>query len=108
MADFFQARLDGSLNALTKQFADKVQVPKDRQFIGLDAYRKAIDSIAPGGLAILTTPPAFRPIHVEYAISKGCHVFMEKSFGVDAPASGVSSGRARKPSARTSRSRAAS
>ena len=29
--------------------------------------------------------PAFRPIHLEYAVAKGCHVFMEKSFAVDAP-----------------------
>ena len=34
---------------------------------------------------LLTTPPAFRPIHMEYAVAKGCHVFMEKSFAVDAP-----------------------
>ena len=60
-------------------------MPPDRQFLGMDAYRKAIDCVAPGGLVLLATPPAFRPIHVEYAVSKGCHVFMEKSFGVDAP-----------------------
>jgi predicted dehydrogenase len=85
MADFFQNRLEGSCAGLAKQFGDKVDVPKERQFIGLDAYKKAIDAIAPGGVAILATPPGFRPIHVEYAVSKGCHVFMEKSFAVDAP-----------------------
>lgn len=85
MADFFGSRLQGSLKNLSEKFAEKVNVPEDSRFVGLDAYRKAIDAIAPGGVAILTTPPAFRPIHVEYAVSKGCHVFMEKSFGVDAP-----------------------
>ena len=60
-------------------------MPKERQFIGLDAYRKTIDSLGPGGVVLLTTPPAFRPIHLEYAVEKGCHVFMEKSFAVDAP-----------------------
>ena len=39
----------------------------------------------PVELCLLATPPAFRPIHFEYAVSKGCHVFMEKSFAVDAP-----------------------
>jgi len=34
---------------------------------------------------LLTTPPAFRPIHLEYAVQKGVNVFMEKSFAVDAP-----------------------
>ena len=35
-------------------------------------------AVAPGGVALLATPPAFRPIHLEYAVAKGCHVFMEK------------------------------
>ncbi|MBN2506348.1 MAG: hypothetical protein JXQ71_06610 [Verrucomicrobia bacterium] len=34
---------------------------------------------------ILATPPAFRPLHFEYAVPQGRHVFMEKSFAVDAP-----------------------
>lgn len=85
MADFFGARIENSLKNLSEQFAEKVGVPEDSRFVGLDAYRKAIDAIAPGGVAILATPPAFRPMHVEYAVARGCHVFMEKSFGVDAP-----------------------
>jgi len=85
MADVFESRLTSSLKNLSKQFDTQLNVPPDRQFLGLDAYRSAIDAIAPGGVAILATPPAFRPIHVEYAVAKGCHVFMEKSFAVDAP-----------------------
>ena len=85
MADFFDNRLQSSFQALSKQFEKQVDVPKERQFIGLDGYKKAIDSIAPGGVVLLATPPAFRPTHVEYAVAKGCHVFMEKSFAVDAP-----------------------
>ena len=85
MADFFDNRLQSSLQALTNEHKQKVDVPKERQFIGLDAYKKAIDAVAPGGLVLLTTPPGFRPIHLEYAVAKGCHVFMEKSFAVDAP-----------------------
>jgi hypothetical protein len=34
---------------------------------------------------LFATPPVFRPLHVEYAVEKGVHVFMEKSFAVDAP-----------------------
>jgi predicted dehydrogenase len=85
MADFFDTRLQGSRKRLSTQFPKQVDVPPERQFVGLDAYKKAIDAIAPGGLVLLTTPPGFRPIHVEYAVEKGCHVFMEKSFAVDAP-----------------------
>lgn len=85
MADFFQNRLEGSLKQLSSSMAKQVDVPRDRQFVGLDGFKKAIDAVAPGGVVVLATPPAFRPIHVEYAVQKGCNVFMEKSFAVDAP-----------------------
>jgi myo-inositol 2-dehydrogenase / D-chiro-inositol 1-dehydrogenase len=85
MADVFQFRLDDSYKILTGDFASQVDVPKERQFLGLEAYKQAIDAVAPGGVVFLTTPPVFRPIHLEYAVAKGCHVFMEKSFAIDAP-----------------------
>jgi predicted dehydrogenase len=84
MADVFAPRIEGSLGYL-QRFAKQIDVPKERQFLGMDAYKKAIDAIAPGGVVLLATPPAFRPIHLEYAVAKGCHVFMEKSFAVDGP-----------------------
>jgi len=85
VADVFNDRMQTSLKSLQAQFADTVDVPKDRQFLGMDAYKKAIDTIGPGSVVLLATPPAFRPLHVEYAVAQGCHVFMEKAFGVDAP-----------------------
>jgi predicted dehydrogenase len=85
MADVFQFRLDSSYSSIVNEFAGQVDAPKERQFLGLDAYKQAIDAVAPGGVVFLTTPPAFRPVHLEYAVAKGCHVFMEKSFAVDAP-----------------------
>ena len=85
MADVFEQRLASSLKNLSKSFANQIDLPTDRQFLGMNGYKKAIDAIAPGGLVILATPPAFRPIHLEYAVKKGCNVFMEKSFAVDAP-----------------------
>lgn len=85
MADVFEHRLDASLKNLSKKYDASLDVPQDRRFIGFDAYKKAIDFVGKGGVVLLTTPPAFRPLHVEYAVSKGVHVFMEKSFGVDAP-----------------------
>ena len=85
MADAFDDRLQGSLRNLAGKFGKQVDVPKDRQFVGIEGFKKAIDCVAPGGVALLATPPAFRPIHVEYAVAKGCNVFMEKAFAVDAP-----------------------
>ncbi len=85
MADAFDDRLQASFRNLSKKFPKQVDVPKDRQFLGIEGFRKAIDVIAPGGVALLATPPAFRPIHVEYAVAKNCNVFVEKAFAVDAP-----------------------
>src|SRR5262249_6999471 len=58
MADAFKDRLDGSLKILKKDHDQHVDVPEDRQFIGLDAYKKAI---ALADLVILATPPGLRP-----------------------------------------------
>jgi len=83
MADLFEKRQDSSYKTLLKQFGSQVDVPKERQFLGFDAYRKAIDCLRPGDVAVLATYAAFRPAHLEYAVAKGVHVFMEKQFAVD-------------------------
>ena len=85
MADVFDHRLNSSLKNLSAKFGDQVNVPPERQFLGLDAFKKAIDVLDGSDLVLLTTPPAFRPIHLEYAVDQGRNVFMEKSFAVDAP-----------------------
>jgi len=83
MADLFENRLKGSCEALGKRFGDKVEVPPERQFIGFGAYKKAIDCLRPGDVAMLTAYCGFRAVHLEYAVQKGVNVFMEKPFAVD-------------------------
>ena len=85
MADVFDHRLQSSLKKLSEQFGKQIDVPKERQFIGFDAYKKAVDSLDGSGVVILATPPGFRPPHAEYVVEKGCNVFMEKAFAVDGP-----------------------
>lgn len=85
MADVFEDRLTSSLRALKRECGDAVQVPKERQFIGFDAYKSAMDCLKPGDVAIFATPPAFRWVHFMYAIQKNLNVFMEKPVTVDAP-----------------------
>lgn len=85
MADVFENRLKASYDQLKQRFSAQMDVPPDRQFIGLDGFKQAIDSLDRGDVVLLTTPPAFRPIHFAYAVEKDRHVFMEKSFAVDAP-----------------------
>lgn len=82
MADAFQDRLDSSYKLLVEKFGAKIDVPKDRQFVGFDAYAKAI---ALADVVLLVTPPGFRPMHFEEAVKQGKHVFMEKPVAVDSP-----------------------
>ena len=95
MADAFDKRIEQSLKKLRRGLEQspksketgwleaRIDVPPERQFAGLDAYQKAIDSGV--DLVILTTPPGFRPLQFEAAIAAGKHVFMEKPVAVDAP-----------------------
>jgi predicted dehydrogenase len=85
MADVFEDRLKRSLEELNKHCSDQLDVPEDRKFIGFDAYRKAMDCLKTGDVAIFATPPAFRWVHFTYAIQKGLNVFMEKPVTVDGP-----------------------
>jgi len=79
--EIFEQQLTKSLEKITTRFSDRVQVPKERQFVGFDAYQKVIDSGV--DLVILTTSPAFRPLHLKAAVAAGKHVFAEKPLAVD-------------------------
>lgn len=85
MADVFENKLSIGIKTLESKHGDKIDVPKERQFIGFDGYKKAMDCLNPGDIVILTTPPAFRWVHFTYAIEKGLNVFMEKPVTVDGP-----------------------
>jgi predicted dehydrogenase len=88
MGDVFANRLANShKNLLNDGYGDRMDVPEDRKFIGFDAYKKAMDCLSPGDIAIFATPPAFRWVHFTYAIQKGLNVFMEKPVTVDGPTS---------------------
>ena len=83
IADAFENRGRGALGSLKNKYADQVDVPDDRFFTGLTAYKKALETDC--DLVILATPPGFRAIQYEAAIEAGKHVFMEKPCCVDAP-----------------------
>ncbi|HUT14179.1 MAG TPA: Gfo/Idh/MocA family oxidoreductase [Thermoguttaceae bacterium] len=85
MADVFEDRVTGRYDSLKQRFGDQVDVPSDRLFVGFDGYKKAMDCLKPGDVAIFATPPAFRWVHFTYAIEKGLNVFMEKPVTVDGP-----------------------
>ena len=81
MADAFEGPMNKAYKQLKGRYKDRVDIPKERKFVGLDAYKAAIDA---ADVVILTSPPGFRPVHFEYAVAQGKHVFMEKPVATDA------------------------
>lgn len=89
-ADVFDNKMEGSFKSIQKSLEDdgksgQMDLPKERQFVGFDAYKKAMDRLSPGDTVILATPPVFRPLHFAYAVEKGLNVFAEKPLAVDIP-----------------------
>ncbi len=85
VGDAFRDRLDGCLATLRRNnaLADKIDVPAERQFVGLDAYRQVIASGV--DVVLLTSPPGFRPQHIRAAVDADKHIFAEKPCAVDGP-----------------------
>ena len=85
MGDAFEDSLQASLKNLEKNedIKGKVAVAPEMCFHGFDAYKQVIDSGI--DVVLLTTPPHFRPMHLEYAVEKGKHIFCEKPVAVDGP-----------------------
>src|SRR5207245_6269818 len=85
VADVSQEQIDHSLQTLKKiqRISNRVKVEAVNQYIGLDAFRKVIDSGA--DVILLATPPGFRPVHLGACIAATKHVFCEKPVATDAP-----------------------
>lgn len=81
LADLFEDRLDACKTQLAKV---GVNIPKDRCFVGFDAYKQLV-ALSDVNYVILATPPHFRPAQLKAAIEAGKHVFMEKPVAVDVP-----------------------
>ena len=82
VGDTFESQIQKTINILTDKHGEKVDVPKERQFVGFEAYK---DAISAADVVLLTSPPGFRPMHFEEAVRQGKHAFMEKPLATDAP-----------------------
>lgn len=82
MADVFGDQVEKSFKGLSAKYGEsgRIKVTDETKFTGFDAYKKAIDS---ADVVIIATPPGFRPLHFEYAVNQGKHVFMEKPLATD-------------------------
>ncbi len=83
VADVDQAQIDHSLSTLSgiSKIAARVKAEKSRQFVGLDAYQQLIASGV--DVALLATPPGFRPLHLAACVDAGKHIFCEKPASTD-------------------------
>ena len=80
LGDVFQEKVDDLANRLKNDM--DIDIPADKRFVGLDAYKHVIDSDI--DVLIDCTPPFFRPEHFKYAVEKNKHCFLEKPLFVDA------------------------
>ncbi|MDA0197068.1 MAG: Gfo/Idh/MocA family oxidoreductase [Bacteroidetes bacterium] len=82
MADVFRDQLDRSFKTITENFegGENIKVSEETKFVGFDSYKKAIDL---ADVVIIATPPGFRPLHFEYAVNQGKHIFAEKPLATD-------------------------
>lgn len=81
VADVFSAQADGAINALSNQFKDRINVPAERRFVGMDGFQALLASEV--DVVLLATPPGFRPGHLAAAVEAGKHIFCEKPMAVD-------------------------
>ncbi|MCJ7446261.1 MAG: Gfo/Idh/MocA family oxidoreductase [Bacteroidales bacterium] len=79
LGDVFRDKLDQCRENLKKQ--RNVEIAEENCFTGFDSFQKVIDSGV--DLVLLTTPPHFRPLHIEAAVNAGKHIFLEKPCAVD-------------------------
>jgi len=83
VADAFQGSVDATVQQFMKEFADKTDLPKERQFVGLDCCEQLLKTDC--DVVLLCEPPGFRPRHFKAAVDSGKHIFIEKPVAVDAP-----------------------
>jgi predicted dehydrogenase len=81
-ADVFEDHLKNTVEYLkdNEHSKGKFDAPKERHFLGFDAYRKVIECC---DLVMLATPPGFRPEHIEAVVKAGKNLFTEKPVAVD-------------------------
>ena len=81
VADVLDTQMEKALANLTAIHGERVAVPMENRFSGLDGYKKllALDV----DVVILATPPGFRPYHLTAAVESNKHIFAEKPMAVD-------------------------
>jgi predicted dehydrogenase len=80
MCDLFDERVQAKRKTLKKQKPDQVMVDDDHCFVGLDGYKKVIDSV---DVVLIACAAKFHPMYLKAGIEAGKHVFVEKPHAID-------------------------
>lgn len=80
MCDIFMDRVKAKREEIKKQLPDQVVVDDDHCFVGLESYKRVIES---SDVVLIANAAKFHPIHMLAAIEAGKHVFVEKPHGID-------------------------
>jgi myo-inositol 2-dehydrogenase/D-chiro-inositol 1-dehydrogenase len=90
IADLVHKNSNGKIVAVCDYFRDRVDeagtklgVGADRRYVGLDGYRKLLESKLDAVMII--SPPYFHPEQAVAAMEKGKHVYLAKPIAVDVP-----------------------
>jgi predicted dehydrogenase len=70
------------LSEIVESVRGRVKVDPEHCFVGFDAYQKVIASDI--DIALLCTPPGYRPEHFAASVKAGKHIFTEKPIATDA------------------------
>ena len=75
VADYFKDRTDAA--------GERLGVPADQRFTGLNGYRKLLEGKVEG--VMIESPPYFHPEQAAAAVDAGKHVYLAKPVAVDVP-----------------------
>ena len=80
MADLFADRVQAKRNLLKASKPQQVAVDDEHCFVGLDGYKKVIDSV---DVVLIACAAKFHPMYLLAAVEAGKHVFVEKPHAID-------------------------
>ncbi|MBP8260120.1 MAG: Gfo/Idh/MocA family oxidoreductase [Verrucomicrobia bacterium] len=80
VADVFPEPIEACINSLAPKFQDRIQVPRERRFTGLNGYRGVIENC---DVVLIACASRFHPDYALAAVQARKHVFVEKPAAVD-------------------------
>ena len=80
MADVFADKIESSVNNLTAEYGERIQVAPERRFAGLEGYRAVIEN---SDIVLIACASRFHAPYALAAVQAEKHVFVEKPAAID-------------------------